>query len=103
MSFTRFTEGPWRVDKYGCIVQHNTRDGGDVIRAGGLALCTNDGEPKYNRYLIASSPELYQQLEESNDCMLALVDTLKDYGYSPHDLLEQIKWNELVLAKARGE
>lgn len=56
-----------------------------------------------NIHLIAIELELCQQLEESNDCMLALVDTLAKYGHNTHDLLEQVKRNEFVLAKARGE
>lgn len=47
--------------------------------------------------------DLYQQLEESNDCMLALEDTLWECGYNITALKEQIKRNEFVLAKARGE
>jgi hypothetical protein len=35
--------------------------------------------------------------------MAALIDTLAKYGHNTHDLLEQVKWNEFVLAKARGE
>lgn len=47
--------------------------------------------------------EMYQQLEESNDCMLALADTLWECGHNITALKEQIKRNEFVLAKARGE
>lgn len=40
---------------------------------------------------------LCNQLEESNDCMLALSDTLRKYGHSPVDLLEQVRSNELII------
>lgn len=37
------------------------------------------------------------QLEESNDCMLALADTLRKYGHNTTDLLEQVKRNEIII------
>lgn len=40
---------------------------------------------------------LCAQLEESNDCMLALADTLRKYGHNTTDLLEQVKRNEIII------
>ena len=40
---------------------------------------------------------LCDQLEESNDCMLALADTLRKYGHNPRDLLEQVNRNERIV------
>lgn len=40
---------------------------------------------------------LYNQLEESNDCMLALADTLRKYGHNATDLLEQVNLNEIII------
>lgn len=40
---------------------------------------------------------LCDQLEESNDCMLALADTLRKYGHSTVDLLEQVERNTIII------
>ena len=40
---------------------------------------------------------LCAQLEESNDCMLALADTLRKYGHNTTDLLEQVERNERII------
>ena len=40
---------------------------------------------------------LCEQLEESNDCMLALADTLRKYGHNTTDLLEQVNRNERIV------
>lgn len=44
---------------------------------------------------------LCDQLEESNDCMLALADTLSKYGYNTTDLLEQVNRNERIVESCR--
>jgi hypothetical protein len=92
MSETKFTRGPWRVDAYGCVIQSETIGGGEVIRAGGVALCVNEGEPKYNRYLIAAAPEMYALLEKFKDFAVR-------QGWQ-HVLINEA---ETLLAKARGE
>lgn len=40
---------------------------------------------------------LCEQLEESNDCMLALADTLRKYGHNTTDLREQVRRNERIV------
>ncbi len=101
MSNTKFTKGPW-------FIEHRTKGlfifaGNELLNAG-FNVCGVSGPDDYvNSLLIASSPDLYQQLEESNDCMLALADTLWECGHNITALKEQIKRNEFVLAKARGE
>ena len=84
----QFTKGPWSVDEYGNIVPVNGRDARDCIRAGGLALTSNSGEPMYNRHLIACAPDMYEMLKA----------LLPQIAGSPAAL----KINRL-LAKARGE
>lgn len=63
----KFTKGPWHLDKFGNILPEGAIDGFSCIRAGGLSLTANKGEPMYNRHLIAAAPEMYEMLE---DCML---------------------------------
>lgn len=99
MSITRFTKGPWRVDKYGNVIQSETRDGGEAIRAGGIALCMNDGEPKYNRHLIAAAPELYAELQEASNWFNSQIG----FGDWFTDFEVWYKHIESLLKKARGE
>lgn len=87
----KFTKGPWNVDQYGNIVQVKSgkSDPRDCIRAGGLALASNNGEPMANRYLIAAAPEMYAMLQ--------------DIANKWHDGTPlALKINKL-LTKARGE
>lgn len=88
MSEAKFTKGPWIVDGYGNIIPENGKDARDCIRAGGLALTANEGEPMYNRHLIACAPEMYAMLEE----ILGIYSSELDY-----DAIKSL------LAKARGE
>lgn len=90
----KFTKGPWVVDKYGNIVQQGGKptDARDCIRAGGLALTTNEGEPMANRHLIAAAPEMYE--------MLSSLLANSSFNVEHPAAAEEI---EKLLAKARGE
>ena len=109
----KFTKGPWKLDRYGNIVQTNGRDARDCIRAGGLALTQNDGEPMYNRHLIAAAPEMYEMLQKAADELLFMIrkansdmmqaitstdESIPDY-YNDQTVFEIMQ----LLAKARGE
>lgn len=88
MSEAKFTKGPWKLDQYCNIVPECAKDAFDCIRAGGIALTSDRGEPLYNRYLIACAPEMYAMLEE----ILGIYSSELDY-----DAIKSL------LAKARGE
>lgn len=54
------------------------------------------------RYMTNTKLKLLcDQLEESNDCMLALADTLCKYGHNTTDLLEQVRSNERIIEFCR--
>jgi hypothetical protein len=98
MNNAKFTTGPWRftvIANRAYIESVESYQVCDISNMSDMRLS--------NVHLITTSPDLYQQLEESNDCMLALEDTLWECGYNITALKEQIKRNEFVLAKARGE
>jgi hypothetical protein len=110
MSNTKFTKGPWVSGKPSdhapfCVDAKCNYDN-ELFEVCSVWGVNDDSsackQSEANLNLIVMSPELYQQLEESNDCMLALVDTLAKYGHNTHNLLEQVKRNDFVLAKARG-
>ena len=82
----KFTKGPWKIDEYGNILPEGARDSFSCIRAGGLSLASNNGEPMYNRYLIAAAPEMYAMLK----------------AIASGALVATYEINEL-LAKSRGE
>jgi hypothetical protein len=88
----KFTKGPWVIDDYGNIIPENGKDARDCIRAGGLALTSNAGEPMYNRHLIACAPEMYEML-----------DSLLQNSSFNANFPEEFERIETLLAKARGE
>jgi len=98
MNKAKFTKGPWLVCGYEVKIKVDFNDGWFPI-----CSLTVFNEAKANANLIAAAPDMYDQIEESNDCMMALADTLASYGHNVHDLIEQVKRNQQLLAKARGE
>lgn len=87
----KFTKGPWHLDEFGNILPAGATDSLSCIRAGGLALAQNKGEPMYNRHLIAAAPEMYDMLSKLSSQLT---------GINAHDAVSDI---ERILAKARGE
>lgn len=77
---------------------------GDIDTGTEEWLCLNNhNQAGYVAHAINCHDDLVNQLEESNDCMLCLVEALQDSGRSIADLMQQIKLNKEMIARARGE
>jgi hypothetical protein len=111
---TKFTPGPWYSAPNGEVYRRPYTDlyefGGDVAGDVPIAITylgNSDWENKYprtaNANLIATSPELYAELERSH----ALLDNLRQM-YKLTDVTQSVigiqrAANSRVMAKARGE
>lgn len=91
MSEAKFTKGPWVTNGFSCV------NAGDQTLCAMVnsSIATGDPTEDYaNASLIATSPEMYEMLNEISESLL------EAGGYGNYALAKRI---ELLLAKARGE
>lgn len=109
---SKYTPGPWiiaemeahRATRIGDLflgIGSNTprSDGSDgICRVSALALL--DDEDKANANLIATAPELLQQLEIAERTIVEMLETLGRDAKLKHNVLPEIR---AAIAKAKGE
>jgi len=89
---SKWTEGPWSVQRDGFIMS-NDLDAGAFAKVYGAG----DLEADANAHLIAAAPELYEALSY----LVAETDPDIDEDYNPH--AQPLRKARAALAKARGE
>lgn len=96
---SKFTSGPWKVSRCGLIVSNpQTRTIQiDIASVFDGWIDFNGDEAKANAQLIATSPELFEQLR-----VMTALCRLKYDGTDPAFMAEILK-SEAVISKARGE
>ncbi len=83
----KFTPGPWKLDKWGSIVDSN----GDTLKIVGVALPGfNNKEAVANRDLLFAAPELLEALEEIASGVFCDLKSVEDYAHK-------------IIAKAYGK
>ena len=102
MSECKWTPGPWRVE----TGKKATRP--VVCRIVDAVIKSDDlpsGQSELpDAHLIAAAPELYEELERSQSILLGVQKRGCDCGmYEECGLCKAIRYNEITLAKARGE
>ena len=65
---SKFTKGPWKIDKYG-----NLKVNGDYVRFSGLCLSTAS-EGAANTTLISAAPDMHEELKSYISLLNALID-----------------------------
>lgn len=88
---SKFTKGPWKIDKYGAIVDST----GNTVRVKAsiaLPLGCGSAEAKANAHLIAAAPKLYHTVEMLTDALESLA------GECP-----EVEKGRATLAKAEGK
>jgi len=94
----QFSKGPWEIE-------HKIEDGDNIWWVNtpyvepAAAKCFNP----WNAQLVASSPDMYDALEEAVEAMGYALNYVKGLGLSAEDLLnESIKKAKKTLSKAQG-
>lgn len=103
---TKWTAGPWRINKYGSI------GAGPLGHAPIVGYVEpfygedkRDGDSSANAQLIASAPELYEELMKSAIDMENMAKLLGERGLVDFadDLRLSAKSSRAILSKAHGE
>jgi hypothetical protein len=111
MSETKFTKCPWILvagDRFqlDLIITSKTRDNSSIAPIAQLDFDFNGEigcEQKANAHLIASAPEMYEEIESDINEIKEFILTLKPYSDDWLFYTNKLKRKEGLLAKARGE
>lgn len=101
---TKFTKGPWKIDKYGNV---KTPDGESLL-VNGVALPagnhTRQAEAEANAQLIAAAPALYEACQQAESALGRLKGQCdeREWAEDWQDLPDVLKQLSSALAAATG-
>lgn len=106
MSEAKFTKGEWKIhaDKIGVIDKSDTQSNGMMQEVCWIEeIFYSSLESKANAYLIATAPEMYEDIERDIQWLEQMKSKFVLGSYEYRSICLRIEAKQKLLSKARGE